>query len=256
VQSIKSEIIKNIRVADEYFILIVKNKQLAKKIKPGQFFSIRVISDGFDPLLGRPISVFDVNGDEISFLYKISGRGTEILSKQKEGIFLTTIGPLGNGFDVNSDAENIALIGGGVGMPPLYYLAKYYSNKNITFFYGGRSKEHILFLDNWYNLANVKLVLTTDDGTIGDRGMVITPYERYLKDGGFDMVFACGPTPMLKAIDTLSLQYKQSGQISLEARMACGVGACLACVCPTVDGGKKRICADGPAFSFGELSWS
>ena len=245
----------NVQLIDDYYLLTIINDEQSKNVRAGQFFGLHVITHSTDPLLYRPISVFDVNGDEITFLYRAVGRGTEILSQQKAGVTLNALGPLGNGFKVADECKSAALVGGGVGMPPLYFLTKTNPTVNFTFYYGGRSKEHILLLNRWNALNNVEVVITTDDGSLGDKGLVIVPFEKDVLSGKFDQVFACGPTPMLRAVDKIAAENNLQGQISLEARMACGVGACLACVCPTIYGMKKRVCADGPAFKIGEVLW-
>jgi dihydroorotate dehydrogenase electron transfer subunit len=231
---------------------------VARVARPGQFVQIRAAhGDGIDPLLARPISLCaaDPATGEIGLLFKIVGRGTALLAEFQPGETARLLGPIGRGFTVPETASRIALVGGGVGMPPLYYLAATLHRTRpqvaVTLCYGGRTAADLLLLPAWEALG-ARLLLATDDGSRGHHGLVIDPFAAEITR--FDYVAACGPRPMLRAVQQIALAKGIPGQLSLEARMACGVGACLGCVCGTI-AGNKRICIDGPVFALDEVTF-
>ena len=212
--------------------------------KPGQFVNIKL--DGL--FLRRPISVNDVVGNQLTIIYKVVGKGTELMSKMKEGS-LDILTGLGNGYDVSLSGDKALLIGGGVGVPPLYMLAKELikAGKKPTVILGFNTKDEI-FYENEFASLGAKVYVTTVDGSYGEKGFV-TDLIKKLND--YTYFYTCGPEPMLKAIYNTATT---EGQFSFEERMGCGFGACMGCSCKTIYG-NKRICKDGPVLKKEEILW-
>ena len=210
---------------------------------PGQFINIHV--DGF--YLRRPISICSYGENYVTIVFKVVGQGTEALSQMKAGDQLDVLMPLGNGFDPSKGGENPLLVGGGIGVPPIYGLAKDLIKKGITpqVVIGFNSKNDVILVDEFGDLG-VEPIVTTVDGSMGVKGFVTDA----MKELDFDYVYTCGPEPMLKAIWDVA----PDGQFSFEARMACGFGACMGCTCETKYG-YKRICKDGPVLYKEEIIW-
>ena len=213
-------------------------------IKTGQFVNIKL--DGL--YLRRPISVNDVVDNELTIIYKVVGKGTELMSKMKEGN-LDILTGLGNGYDISLSGDKPLLIGGGVGVPPLYMLAKQLiaQNKQVTVILGFNTKDEIFYEEEFKKLG-AKVFVTTVDGSYGVKGFV-TDVMKTLDD--YTYFYTCGPEPMLKAIYNTSTT---EGQFSFEERMGCGFGACMGCSCKTIYG-NKRICKDGPILRKEEILW-
>lgn len=216
----------------------------------GQFLEIRV-TENIEPLLRRPISIFNIEEDIVEFIFQVKGKGTEILSTKQEGEEIDILGPLGKGTFNFQNKQNIAIIGGGIGIFPLYELAKE-ANKitNVNMYLGFRSKDFVVLEDEYRKVSN-KFVLTTDDGTYGEKGFAINFLKQDIEDGKIDGIYACGPLPMLKAVQSLAKEYKIPCQISLEERMGCGIGVCLGCAVK-VNAGEElvytHVCKAGPVF--------
>ncbi len=210
---------------------------------PGQFINIKI--DGL--FLRRPISVCDVDEKSVTILYKVVGEGTEILSKMQSGE-LDVLTGLGNGYDTSASGDAPLLLGGGVGVPPLYLLAKKLlaQGKKVTVILGFNTKEEIFYEDEFRALG-AEVFVTTADGSYGIKGFVTDA----MKDLSYTHFYTCGPEPMLKAIFKASAT---SGQLSFEERMGCGFGACMGCSCKTVTG-YKRICKEGPVLRKEEILW-
>ena len=210
---------------------------------PGQFINIKL--DGL--FLRRPISVCDVSEDSVTILYKVVGTGTEQMSQMKEGV-LDVLTGLGNGYDTSLSGEKPLLLGGGVGVPPLYLLAKKLiaEGKSVTVILGFNTKDEI-FYEEEFKALGAKVYVTTVDGSYGIRGFVTDA----MKDLEYSYFYTCGPEPMLKAIFNAS---QTSGQLSFEERMGCGFGACMGCSCKTITG-YKRICKEGPVLRKEEILW-
>ncbi len=210
----------------------------------GQFINIKL--DGF--YLRRPISVCDYDEETITIIYKVVGEGTEVMSKMNAGVKLDVLCGLGNGFDTSKSLDKPVLIGGGVGVPPMYNLCKKLINegKKVTVILGFNKKDEIFYEDEFKKLgADVKV--TTVDGSYGIKGFVTDA----LKETDYSYFFTCGPMPMFKAIESTATT---SGQYSFEERMGCGFGACMGCSCKTKYG-NKRICKDGPVLEREEIIW-
>ncbi len=212
---------------------------------PGQFINIEI--DGF--YLRRPISVCDYDDKTITIIYKVVGAGTKVMMEMKAGKQLDILTGLGNGFNLNKETSSPLLIGGGVGTPPLYNLAKNLikNGKTPTVVLGFTSKDDI-FLEEEYKNLGCKVYVSTNDGSYGTKGFV-TDIIKDLKD--YDYFYTCGPEPMLKAVYNNVLC---DGELSFEERMGCGFGGCMGCSCKTVTG-YKRVCKEGPVLEKGEILW-
>lgn len=216
----------------------------------GQFLEIRV-ADQIDPLLRRPISIYNIEGEIVEFVFQVKGKGTKILSTKKEGETIDILGPLGQGIFKFDNKKNIAIIGGGIGIFPLYELAKEAKNTaKINMYLGFRSKDFVI-LEKEYKDISDKFTLTTDDGSYGEKGFAINYLEEDLKKEKIDGIYACGPLPMLKAVQKLAKETNTPCQISLEERMGCGIGVCLGCAVK-VNAGEEtvytHVCKAGPVF--------
>ena len=201
--------------------------------------------------LRRPFSIFSHTGTEIGIVVKTVGRGTELLARAEPGE-LDVIGPLGRGFTPVS-GQKVLIAGGGVGNAPLFYLAGLLSKSgcDVTFLYGARSSAHI-FLEDRFRGAAARLIVATDDGSAGEKGMVTGIASRLLSGERFHRVYACGPTPMMKAI--VSLAAGTPVEVSVENYFGCGTGLCSGCSIDT-SGGPRRACIDGPVFDGASIDW-
>lgn len=221
----------------------------------GQFLEIRV-TDEIEPLLRRPISIYNIDRDIVEFVFQVKGKGTKILSSREEGERIDILGPLGQGTFKFEDKENIAIIGGGIGIFPLYELAKEAkSNAKINMYLGFRNKE-LVVLEEEYKKLSDKFVLTTDDGSYGEKGLAINFLKEDLKKENIDAIFACGPLPMLRAVKELAKETQIPCQISLEERMGCGLGVCLGCAVKVNDGDQTvytHVCKAGPVFDSNDV---
>ena len=213
-------------------------------VKAGQFINIKI--EGF--YLRRPISVCEIIDGGIVIIYKIVGKGTEALSKLQAGESLDILTGLGNGYDLSLSGENPLLIGGGVGVPPMYQLAKELIalGKKVTVILGFNTQSE-LFYEKEFALLGAKVLVTTVDGSYGVKGFVTDA----MKDISYSYFYTCGPEPMLKAVHKSSTT---GGEMSFEERMGCGFGACMGCSCKTLTG-NKRICKEGPVLKKGEILW-
>ncbi len=216
----------------------------------GQFLEIRV-TDNIEPLLRRPISIFNIENNIVEFIFQVKGKGTKILSSKEEGDYIDILGPLGKGVFQFEGKKNIAIIGGGIGIFPLYELAKEAKSvTNINMYLGFRSKEFVV-LEDEYKKVSDKFIITTDDGTFGEKGFAIDFLKKDIAEGKIDAIYACGPLPMLKAVQNLAKETNISCQISLEERMGCGIGVCLGCAVKVNAGDQvvyTHVCKAGPVF--------
>ncbi|MGG0667095.1 dihydroorotate dehydrogenase electron transfer subunit [Lederbergia citrisecunda] len=243
-------------IAKNIFEMKLTGKLVGEINSPGQFVHIRV-SDSFEPLLRRPISIasVDVERNEMTIIYRAEGRGTQLLSLNKEGNEVDVLGPLGNGFPVNetSPGETAVLIGGGIGVPPLYELSKQLTAKGVTCIHVlGFQTADVSFYEEEFNQLGGTYIATVD-GSKGTAGFVTNVMETIGDE--FTTYYTCGPMPMLNAVQTAYTGKK--GFLSFEQRMGCGIGACFACVCQTTDKTEKdyvKVCSDGPVFPAGVVS--
>lgn len=217
---------------------------LAVKAKPGQFIEISV--PGY--YLRRPISICEVKEDSLVIIYKVLGKGTQKMTELEKDDSLDVFGPCGNGFPIE-DKEAVLLIGGGVGVPPLYETAKQYLAKNakVDVVIGAADASQVFYVDAFKDLG-CHVAVATMDGSLGTKGTVLDA----IQEQGIqtDFILSCGPLPMLKALN----EKYTKGYISLEARMACGLGACMGCVVKDMEGHSLRVCKDGPVFEVGRVA--
>ena len=211
----------------------------------GQFVNIKL--DGF--YLRRPISVCDCGDGILTLIYKVVGKGTEKMSEMAVGTELNILTGLGNGYNTELSGDKPVLLGGGVGVPPLYMLAKKLiaQGKKVTVILGFNTKEEI-FCEDDFKALGADVIVATADGSYGVKGFVTDA----LKDVDYTYFYTCGPEPMLKALYKAT---QTSGQFSFEERMGCGFGACMGCSCKTITG-YKRICKDGPVLEKEEILWA
>ena len=251
------QIVSNERDTDLYFRLVVRAAQIAPLVQPGQFAHVRILPLS-DALLRRPFSIFQVCGDTLAILYKTIGRGTEVLSHMRPGEELSMIGPLGHGFTVPSaGSETPFLIAGGYGMAALYLLAQRSPQKGIVFV-GGRRRVDIL-CEEEFRALGWEVRVTTEDGSHGQKGLVTQVLQTELeRRAPGRKLFACGPTPLLKAVGQLAAEFKLPAELSLDKHMGCGIGVCLTCVVPIKAGDGweyQRTCTDGPVFDSRQIAW-
>ncbi|MEK6681837.1 MAG: dihydroorotate dehydrogenase electron transfer subunit [Nitrospirota bacterium] len=254
----KAKILSHLNLAGPYYKLKLYSPYIYKNAMPGQFAMLRV-GETSDPLLRRPFSIHKKNPDKtIEILYKIVGKGTGLLSTIVKGKDMDIIGPLGNGFVIDKKIKNHTLVAGGIGIAPLLFLAHELSRdkrSRITLFLGARHKEDILCIQD-FKILKARINISTEDGSLGKQGLISELFEVSLADlnGQKIAVYSCGPNNMLREIHRLAAAKGLPCQVSLEARMGCGIGACLGCA---VEGkeGYEKVCIDGPVFDAGEIKW-
>ena len=224
----------------------IQNRELAKQAKPGQFLHIQC-GDTVSMPLRRPISICDVKGETLCFIYEVKGRGTKALQSQTE--FLDVLGPLGNGFTILPEQhKNPAVIGGGIGVYPMLYQTKQLPEPSV---YLGFRNKSLVTLEEEFKTATAFLSVSTDDGSYGTQGFALDALKKDFAEKQFDIIYACGPKGMLKAIQAFAKETGVPCQISLEERMGCGIGACLTCSCETHKEGAGKyqcVCKNGPVF--------
>jgi len=241
------EIITARELADNVYTITMEAGALGAKARPGQFVHIKC---GEGNLLRRPISICDSRDGYLKIVFFAKGAGTKWLSERKSG-FLDLIGPLGTGFSL--EGRRILLVGGGVGVPPLLFTAREAIGQ-VSAILGFGFERNVILKDNFRDVCD-QVFITTADGSVGERGFVTDPLARELATGKYDGVLACGPTPMLRAVAKLAAEHNVPCQVSMEERMACGVGACLGCIVPMENGENLRACHDGPVFNATEVKW-
>ena len=253
--NIKAKLLSKSELIPGIFKFSVQANEIVNSAKPGNFIEIRV-NDSIEPFLRRPISIYNMDKENgiLEFIFQVKGKGTEILSKRNEGELIDIVGPLGYGTFKYSDYNNIAIIGGGIGIFPLYELAKNAKNdnKNVSIYLGFRNKDLVMLEKEFDNVSN-NLVITTDDGTYGQNGFAIDFLKKDLENNKIDCIYACGPLPMLRAVRALAMEQDIPCQISLEERMACGLGVCLGCAVKTAKSPADapeywHVCKGGPVF--------
>lgn len=249
----KTRVLIHEQLPSGFYYLRIKAPDIARTARPGQFVMVKVTTLHQDPLLRRPISIMDAHplSGEIELLYKVAGRGTQLLSNWPTGSDLDVLGPLGNGFKPAPEPHTALLVGGGIGIPPMIFLAHVLASRlkgGIHAFLGVRTAEDCIGEDQ-FELYGASVHCATETGEKGVRGLVTEPLKIFLNDisPADPIMYACGPKPMLKAVAELGNQRKIPVFVSLEEHMGCGVGACLGCVIETRMG-PVRICKDGPVF--------
>ena len=245
-----AKVVSQEQLSEGIFDMWIETCNIAEKAVPGQFIS--VYTRDASRLLPRPISICEVDGNRLRIVYRVVGGGTTEFSGYKSGESIHILGPIGNGFPIKEGGKAI-LIGGGIGIPPMLELAKRISDDK-TIVLGYRSRD--TFLDRDIKVYG-NIVIATDDGSLGTKGTVIDAIKENNVEG--NVIYACGPTPMLRAVKAYAMENNIEAWLSLEEKMACGVGACLACVCKSTEVDdhsmvhNKRICKDGPVFNATEV---
>lgn len=237
--------VKNI--ANDVYEMVLEGDGAKYITAPGQFINIKV-SDTLQPYLRRPMSISDYDGNHIVIVFKVVGEGTEILKDKQVDDKLDCLIGLGNGFDTNS-GNDVLLIGGGLGTPPMYNLGKKLAQegKNVITVLGFNSSEDVFYEDKFKEFSS-NVYVATMDGSYGTKGTVVDVIKENNID--FDNYYTCGPEPML---DALVKNYPDNGQLSFEARMGCGFGACMGCSCKVKTKPYKRICVEGPVLLSNEV---
>ena len=251
----ETEIVENRRLDEATFLMALRCQGIAGAAEPGQFVLVRP-GTGNDPFLGRPLAVAAAAGDTVKMLVRVTGRGTALLAAKRKGDVLTARGPSGRGFWSSRGAaplpEKVILAGGSVGVAPLVFAARRLGPSRVEGFLTGVAGKGWEGLVRWVKEELPEGEIYSDDGTLGKKGTVLSGLSDSLPQGL--EIWACGPAGMLRA---LAAKYPDQGgqiRVSLESRMACGMGGCLGCVIPTLSGGA-RVCADGPVFSALEVKW-
>lgn len=243
-KEVNLQIVSQEHIARDVYKMILSGDTTAVTA-PGQFVNVRL--DGL--YLRRPISVCDWQPEELTLIYKVVGKGTAQMASLPDGTVLSVLTGLGNGYDLTKSGERPLLLGGGVGVPPLYLAAKLLraAGKTVTAVLGFNTADDVFYQDEFRALG-VRTIVTTADGSCGTRGFVT---DALADAGDYSYVYTCGPEPMLKAVYNA---VETSGQFSFEERMGCGFGACMGCTCKTKYG-SKRICTDGPVLEKEEIVW-
>jgi len=261
----QSTVLWNKKIGDSYFQLGIACFKPGFQAASGQFVMVRLENRNW-PLLSRPFSICnliytDAMATGLELLCKVVGNGTVALSQVKKGTHLTVLGPLGNGFDITENDRSICLVAGGIGVAPLVFLGQTLIDKgiapeNITVFMGGYSQTDLLCQGDFQSIG-IQLVLTTDDGSSGTKGLVTVPLKTRLQTQPPDMIYACGPAGMLKAVAEIARRCQVRCQLSMETIMACGMGACLGCAVETRLPSAKYLhtCVDGPVFDANEIQF-
>lgn len=250
-EMITSRIISQEEIAPGVYDLRLEAEAIVQKAVPGQFVNVYLDTDG--KLLPRPISICeaDVKTGTLRLVYRVAGEGTKLLARKPAGHHVRILGPLGNGFPM--EGQNVFLIGGGIGIPPMLELAKRFSG-DVQIVLGYADKN--LFLAEELGEYG-PVYVSTDDGSRGTSGNVIDAIRA--NDLKADVIYACGPKPMLRSLKEYAMRHEMTCWLSMEERMACGVGACLGCVCETTETDahsnvkNKRVCKDGPVFRAEEI---
>lgn len=244
-------IIQKKQITADIFDFIVEAGELAQIARPGQFAHLYVPGK----TLRRPISICEIDRAKgtLRFVFQIRGEGTEQLASREAGDMLDILAPLGNGFSLGDTNRKAVFVGGGIGVPPLLEAAKAFGN-NATVLAGFRNQDAVILKEDFERNGN-RVLIATDDGSFGHHGLVTD----YLADMNFDVIFACGPAPMLKAVCKIAKERNIPCQISLEERMACGVGACLGCAVRLRRENNEEyyghVCKDGPVFDYQNVVW-
>jgi dihydroorotate dehydrogenase electron transfer subunit len=257
-RQIRAPIISIIEAVPETYLLWLEAPDIAAAARPGQFV---MVPCGDDTLLPRPFSVHRVDGGQLALLFKVVGKGTRWLARRRKGHVLDIFGPLGNGFTVHPESNNLLLVGGGMGIAPLCFLAEEAAGagKKVTLIQGGRSGERLLPVFGSQGLferglmpASFQCLNATEDGSEGFKGLATGLFPHYLK--GIDQVFACGPEAMYRTMAGMPELKGRSVQLCLEIMMGCGAGVCYGCTIRTKNG-LKQVCREGPVFEMGEVEW-
>ena len=235
------------------YLIWLESPQIASTAQPGQFAMVRC-GEGSEHLLRRPLSIHRLDNNKLAFLFTVVGKGTHWLAQCQAGNNVDLLGPLGNGYSIQSGSHNLLLLAGGIGIAPLYFLAQEALRKeySVTLLHGARTKSHLY--PKHLLPPGLEVILFTEDGSVGQKGM-ITDFLPDFADRA-DQIFACGPSLMYHTMAAQSQQLLKvkSAQISLEVRMGCGLGVCYGCTVKAKNG-LKQVCKDGPIFDLDDILW-
>ncbi len=250
-KQVLATVISNNEAMPGVYLTWLESPHIASMAEPGQFV---MVCCGKDTLLRRPFSIHQVNGDKtsIALLFQVVGQGTNWLAQRKPGNRIDLLGPLGNGYSINPASRNLLLVGGGIGVAPLPFLAHIAMERNcsITMLLGASTATQLC--PNHLLPSTVNCITVTDDGTTGKKGFITDLLPEYIDWA--DQIFACGPNPMYRAMAKMPELKGKPVQISLEVRMGCGFGLCYGCTVKTKTG-LKQVCKDGPLFELDEILW-
>jgi len=250
---IDCKVVENAKISANAFKLVLKSGEISSAAKPGQFVSILVP----EKTLRRPISICEINRENatVTLAYEVKGEGTKWLSCCKYDDRINVLGPVGNGFILPGGVKKVAAIGGGIGSPPLLFALQEFAKQGASCdaYLGFRNSSHII-LQNEFEKTCEDVIVTTDDGSNGNKNFAINPLLERISE--YDLLIACGPEAMLKAVQKNAAEHNLPAQISLEKRMACAVGICVVCACKTHNSEQEaysRACKDGPVFNADEV---
>lgn len=252
----KTTVLEQSALAGDTFRLTLNAPLLAEAAEPGQFAMLGC-DTGYDPFLRRPLSIHQVRraAGAVSFLYQVRGQGTEWLAAQRQGETVSVLGPLGRGFRYEGNSKRALLVGAGIGVAPLLFLAETLMGLNwtVTTLIGARTRKGIFGRSDFERYGRVRVI--ADDGSAGRRGTIVDLFNEVVADGAWSQIYACGPPAVLGAVQSVSLKRDIPAQLSLEERMACGLGACMGCTCPGSDPSRMmRVCSEGPVFDALEVN--
>lgn len=249
-----TEVIYNRQILPFYYKLGIR-WELRHFVKPGQFVMLR-FPNYIDPLLRRPFGVYRIIDEGIEILYKVVGKGTRLMTGLRPGDTVDILGPLGNGFPSDSGKKDIVMVAGGIGIVPFYLLAASGRQSGVRqrLLFGGRGKDDLPGLEDFKKLG-IKIKISTQDGSIGKKGLVTELVKSEARSLKSTIIYACGPKGMLKEVAKIALRMEAPCYVSLDNIMACGIGACLGCAVKVRARGYKMVCKDGPVFDAMEIEW-
>ncbi|MDR1160040.1 MAG: dihydroorotate dehydrogenase electron transfer subunit [Syntrophomonadaceae bacterium] len=259
VSQMQGMVIENVQKNSGWYEMEISIPSFAPCARPGQFVHIKT-GAGSDPLLRRPFSIcdFDKDAGRLFLMYKLVGSGTKWLSSVASGSYIDIVGPLGKGFTCPDPGARVILVGGGIGIAPLLYLARRLTERNcrLRIFYGVEEYHQLSALNKFERLG-VNIDVATHDGSAGFKGLVTDLFEQKIVSEKADVIYTCGPEIMMAKVAAVAAQYQIPGELSLEEYMACGVGACLGCArkLKAEDDNFVKICKDGPVFSFSQMKF-
>ena len=246
-QASDAVILKNEPVSRDVYRLCFTAPGIASEAKPGMFVNIDINRKGV--FLRRPFGIASVSDDTLTIYYRVIGSGTKALTQCAKDDVINVLGPLGNGFPEGFNRP--LLVGGGMGLAPLLFVQSFYGKK-ADILMGGRNSAELFWRELFAPIAN-EVFITTDDGSLGTKGFTINLLPQLLENKSYDAVFVCGPEIMMRGVADICAKANVACYVSLEKRMACGLGACLSCSCDKKDGSRAKICKDGPVFLAGEV---
>lgn len=248
---IEGQILANEKILDDVYYMLLEAPEIADCAKPGQF--VHVKKNNSINFLRRPLGIAEVDKKKgtISLIYRIIGRGTAEYAAMTTGEQLSIVGPIGNGFTIKEGRPLV--VGGGMGMAPLVFLAEQLQGKKPLILVGGKTKQEVFWPKYMGKYAD-KIYVTTDDGSLGFKGFTVQLLPKILEDNAVDDIYTCGPDIMMHSVARIAKKYGKSCQVSMEKRMACGIGVCLGCTfTDKVTGKRRKVCVDGPVFPAEEV---